>query len=285
MGRPEGMDGMCRVGSLALLLHLCGAVPHAIAEPVKVYILSGQSNMVGIGQVNGGGSRWGEEFVDPVLSVYEGSYDPAVDYAAQTAKRTMPLEAFGGVRPTPYPGGGVQIVRGTLSVKTSGLYELRPGYGDSTYNVMTVGGVEVYRKEPGQEEASHEDLRLEGGKRYPFKTTFFTRAANSLFWVGRTDVPGTLDTVVKQQGRFPWMLGDDGKWKLRPIEPGIVFSVDPQLWIPEEQIYIRVEDTVAVTEDGIENLTAAAPLELDDVEAAMKETSLLEKHPPESWAT
>lgn len=42
------------------------------------------------------------------------------------------------------------------------------------------------------------------------------------------------------------------------------------MWIPEECLYIRVEDTVVVTEDGIENLTAAAPLELDDVEALMR---------------
>ena len=41
-------------------------------EPVKVYILSGQSNMVGIGQVTGGGSRWGSQFTDIEVSVYEG---------------------------------------------------------------------------------------------------------------------------------------------------------------------------------------------------------------------
>ncbi|MCX7683359.1 MAG: aminopeptidase P N-terminal domain-containing protein [Anaerolineae bacterium] len=63
---------------------------------------------------------------------------------------------------------------------------------------------------------------------------------------------------------------DDGDYHHRPLRPGTVFSVDPQMWIPEERLYIRVEDTVAVTEDGIENLTAAAPLELDDVEALMR---------------
>jgi Xaa-Pro aminopeptidase len=69
---------------------------------------------------------------------------------------------------------------------------------------------------------------------------------------------------------------DDGGYHHRPLVPGTVFSVDPQMWIPEEKLYIRVEDTVVVTEDGIENLTASAPLELDDVEALMrdKRTSL-----------
>ena len=32
--------------------------PPAANKPVKVYILSGQSNMVGIGQVGGGSVRW-----------------------------------------------------------------------------------------------------------------------------------------------------------------------------------------------------------------------------------
>lgn len=51
-----------------------------------------------------------------------------------------------------------------------------------------------------------------------------------------------------------------------PLEVGTVFAVDPQLWVPEEEVYIRVEDTVAITEDGVEVLTASCPLELDEVE-------------------
>jgi len=67
---------------------------------------------------------------------------------------------------------------------------------------------------------------------------------------------------------------DDGAYQGRPLVPGTVFAVDPQMWIPEEQLYIRVEDTVVVTETGIENLTAAAPLELDEVERVMREEAI-----------
>jgi len=63
---------------------------------------------------------------------------------------------------------------------------------------------------------------------------------------------------------------DDGGYHHRPLLPGTVFAVDPQMWIPEKRLYIRVEDTVVVTEDSIENLTSGAPLELDDVEALMR---------------
>ncbi len=72
---------------------------------------------------------------------------------------------------------------------------------------------------------------------------------------------------------------DVGRYFDRPLIPGLVFSVDPQLWIPEERLYLRVEDTVAVTEDGIEVLTAGCPSALDDVEALMTETSLIEQFP------
>lgn len=55
--------------------------------------------------------------------------------------------------------------------------------------------------------------------------------------------------------------------KTEPFQPGLVFALDPQLWVPEEQLYVRVEDTVAITENGVENLTAAAPHSLDEIEA------------------
>jgi Xaa-Pro aminopeptidase len=66
---------------------------------------------------------------------------------------------------------------------------------------------------------------------------------------------------------------DNGGYAGAPLKPGTVFTVDPELVVPEERLYIRVEDTVAVTEDGCEVLTAGAPLDLDAVEAVMKEST------------
>lgn len=73
---------------------------------------------------------------------------------------------------------------------------------------------------------------------------------------------------------------DGGLHYTRPLEPGVVFSVDPQMRVSQEKLYIRAEDTVVVTEDGIENLTRKAPLELDDVEAMMQQEGLLQVVPP-----
>ena len=71
---------------------------------------------------------------------------------------------------------------------------------------------------------------------------------------------------------------DRGDYRSQPLVAGTVFSVDPMMWVPEEELYIRVEDTIIVTENGIENLTQLAPLELDDVEVVMQEKGVLENH-------
>jgi len=71
-------------------------------------------------------------------------------------------------------------------------------------------------------------------------------------------------------------------WNYREeaLRPGVVFALDPQMWVQEEQLYFRVEDTVVVTETGCENLTSEVPLELDEIETLMGEVGLLQKLPP-----
>jgi len=45
----------------------------------------------------------------------------------------------------------------------------------------------------------------------------------------------------------------------RHLEPGMVITVEPGLYLPEEEIGIRVEDMILVTESGNEVLSAALP--------------------------
>jgi Xaa-Pro aminopeptidase len=63
------------------------------------------------------------------------------------------------------------------------------------------------------------------------------------------------------------------------LKPGHVFSVDPQLWVPEEKLYIRYEDTVVVTDTGVENFTAFLPSELNELEALAREKGIVQKLP------
>jgi len=190
------------------------ATPPATDKPVKVYILAGQSNMVGIGQVTGGGSRWGSEFTDPVVSVYSGAYDPKADYDTLTPTTTLSLPSFGGVKPTPYPGGGTHVVRGFFEAKATGVYEFRPGYGGSTHNLMAVDGKEVHRKEVDKI-SIHNPIKLEAGKKVPFEITYLTGQANGLGWIARVDIPGTLSTEVRQHGKFSHLVDGDGNWVAR----------------------------------------------------------------------
>jgi len=185
-----------------------------VAKPIKVFILSGQSNMVGAGKVDGGSSRWGTQFIDPVVSVYKGDYDSELDYDSIEPTKTLKLESFGGVRPTSYPGGGAQVTRGFVRVKETGIYEFKPGYGGSTNNVMEVNGKVVHRQEIAQN-AVRTEIKLEGGKKVPFKITYFTKQANGLGWIVRLDVPGALSTMVKFKGMYPWLIDQNRQWKAR----------------------------------------------------------------------
>jgi alpha-galactosidase len=185
----------------------------ATKKPVQVYILSGQSNMVGIGQISGGSQRW-SDITAATVSVYSGEYSPDVDYDKMNPIKTKALPVYGGVKPTPFPGGGVQVARGFIEIKTSGVYKFTAGYSNSTFNIMEIDGVEVYRRQVG-EDAKHTRFKITAGKKYGFKITFLTAAANGLGWWQRTDIPGTLETLVNADGKFSHLVDDDGKWTVQ----------------------------------------------------------------------
>lgn len=56
----------------------------------------------------------------------------------------------------------------------------------------------------------------------------------------------------------------------RPFEAGMVLTCEPGIYIPEEGIGCRLENDYLITEDGNINLTKAMPIEIEDVEALMK---------------
>ena len=94
-------------------------------------------------------------------------------------------------------------------------------------------------------------------------TTFDTAAADA----GLTlpDGQGRPLRFASGAGHFVGMgVHDVGDYSL-PLQVGMVIAVEPIIEIPEENIHIRIEDTVLITEDGAEILSAAVPKEVDEV--------------------
>ena len=60
------------------------------------------------------------------------------------------------------------------------------------------------------------------------------------------------------------------------LQPGFVFACDIQLFRIDEQIGIRIEDTVAITDTGHEVLSRGLPRTVAEIEALMREEGILE---------
>ena len=104
-------------------------------------------------------------------------------------------------------------------------------------------------------------------------------------WISKPIYEKAARTLVETGGGvFSHTVGmavhDVGSYAGAPLEPGQVFSIDPQLWVREENLYLRYEDTIVVTETGYENFTDFLPMELDEMERLVLEKGIVQKVPP-----
>ncbi|MBN2265093.1 MAG: M24 family metallopeptidase [Candidatus Aminicenantes bacterium] len=60
------------------------------------------------------------------------------------------------------------------------------------------------------------------------------------------------------------------------LAPGYVFACDIQIFRLDEEIGVRIEDTVAVTAKGCENLSSGVPRTVAEIETLMKGEGLLQ---------
>lgn len=54
-----------------------------------------------------------------------------------------------------------------------------------------------------------------------------------------------------------------------PLEPGMIFTIEPGIYLPAESLGVRIEDDILVTATGYENLSAGAPRSVADIEKLM----------------
>ena len=70
--------------------------------------------------------------------------------------------------------------------------------------------------------------------------------------------------------------------KPRPLQPGMVFTVEPGLYIPDDSdipeemrgIGIRIEDDILILQEGCENLTQDAPKEIAEIEEIRRKSGI-----------
>jgi len=55
-----------------------------------------------------------------------------------------------------------------------------------------------------------------------------------------------------------------------PMQPGWVLTVEPGIYIPEERFGIRLENTVVLTAEGIEDLMSDVPIDAGEIESLMR---------------
>ena len=58
--------------------------------------------------------------------------------------------------------------------------------------------------------------------------------------------------------------------RFAPIQPGMVFTCEPGIYIPEENIGIRIENDILVTAGAPVDLMDMIPSEVKDIEAMMR---------------
>ena len=89
-------------------------------------------------------------------------------------------------------------------------------------------------------------------------------------------VGAAAQRVIRDRGFGPMWHGvshwlgmathDVGAYRKR-LEPGMVFTVEPGIYLPDEGIGVRIEDVVLITEDGYELLSSSIPRKLEEIEA------------------
>ena len=153
-------------------------------------------------------------------------------------------------------------INGKFDSSQKALYNYIVAYRDALFNYV----------KPGVTSEEVLDMAAKDMKEYLKGKTF-----------GKPHYLKAVQEGIKFRGHFQHPVGmavhDVGIVHRTPLKAGMVFTIDPMIWIPEERLYIRIEDMALVTETGVENLSGFVPSSIEAIERTMKEKGLTELRP------
>ncbi len=235
--------------------------------------------------------------MEAMRSTYPGVYEYQLDAAAKY------MFYLHGARGDAYPsiiGGGTNAYMGHYFHKTDALkdgdlvlMDYAPDYKYYSSDVTRIwpvnGKFNAEQKELYNFIVAYRDALFRYIKPGVTADEVLDNAAKDMqqYLVGKTFVkPEHLKAVqdgLKFRGHFQHPVGmavhDVGNVRGVPLKPGMVFTIDPMIWIHPERLYIRIEDVALVTADGVENLSGFVPSKLEEVEATIREKGLIEIRP------
>jgi Xaa-Pro aminopeptidase len=243
-----------------------------IKSPKEIEVIRKATQIAGLG------------IIEAMKSTAPGVYEYQLDAAAKY------IFYLHGARGDAYPsiiGGGTNAYMGHYFHKTDllktgdlVLMDYAPDYKYYTSDVTRIwpvnGKFSNEQKELYNFIIAYRDALFKYIKPGITSNEVLDQAATDMkqYLIGKTFVkPAHLKAVqegVKFRGHFQHPVGmavhDVGRVGGVPLKPGMVFTIDPMIWIPEERLYIRIEDVALVTADGVENLSAFVPSRFDEVE-------------------
>jgi len=216
-------------------------------KPVKIYIMSGQSNMLGFGAVEGGSAHYprillsadprikvgrmpvGDAGILPMkvykqktgdatgatAHVYKGNHKLALKPGNRKPAKTTTVELGHADADLPSIDDAHTVeVKAFIEIPKTGTHEFSAGYKESSYAVATIDGREVYRKLPG-EGAKRTAIELKASQRYPLTIHYFKGGQASMYMELVDLKPvGSLKELT-QRGKYQTFVDDEGNWTVR----------------------------------------------------------------------
>jgi Xaa-Pro aminopeptidase len=108
----------------------------------------------------------------------------------------------------------------------------------------------------------------------------FTFSNDATRGAARAFVDRYRESTRNSLGHMIGMAVHDVQPDFDVLEPGMTFTIEPALTVPDERVYIRLEDAILITETGYENLSTFLPVEPESIEKLMAEHGRFEDQPP-----